>query len=73
MTHRPLQGPPATASVNRILHVQEVEPSQVAIVSGEYFKALRGLLGREAPPASIEFIGERRGVFADVSYVTSRN
>ena len=37
-----------------------------SFLSGEYFKALRGLLGREAPPASIDFIGERRGVFADV-------
>ena len=37
-----------------------------SFVSGEYFKALHGLLGREAPPASIDFIGERRGVFADV-------
>ena len=37
-----------------------------SFLSGEYFKALRGLLGRDAPPASIDFIGERRGVFADV-------
>ena len=37
-----------------------------SFLSGEYFKALRGLLGREAPPVSIDFIGERRGVFADV-------
>ena len=37
-----------------------------SFLSGEYFKALRGLLGREAPPASIDFIEERRGVFADV-------
>ncbi|MDE0458116.1 MAG: N-6 DNA methylase [Chromatiales bacterium] len=37
-----------------------------SFLSGEYFKALRGLLGREAPPAGIDFIGERRGVFADV-------
>ena len=37
-----------------------------SFLSGEYFKALRGLLGREAPPASIDFIGARRGVFADV-------
>ena len=34
--------------------------------SGECFKALRGLLGWEAPPASIDFIGKRKGVFADV-------
>lgn len=37
-----------------------------SFLAGEYFKALRGLLGREAPPASIDFITERRGVFADV-------
>jgi len=37
-----------------------------SFLAGEYFKALRGLLGREAPPASIEFITEREGVFADV-------
>ena len=37
-----------------------------SFLSGEYFKALRGLLGREAPPVSIDFIGKRKGVFADV-------
>ena len=37
-----------------------------SFLSGEYFKALRGLLGREAPPVSIDFLGERKGVFADV-------
>lgn len=37
-----------------------------SFLGGEYFKALRGLLGREAPPVSIDFITERRGVFADV-------
>lgn len=37
-----------------------------SFLAGEYFKALRGLLGREAPPASIDFIVERKGVFADV-------
>ncbi|WP_368905241.1 class I SAM-dependent DNA methyltransferase [Taklimakanibacter lacteus] len=37
-----------------------------SFLSGEYFKSLRGLLGREAPPASIDFIPERKGVFADV-------
>ena len=37
-----------------------------SFLAGEYFKALRGLLAREAPPASIDFIAERRGVFADV-------
>ena len=37
-----------------------------SFLSGEYFKALRGLLGRTAPPVSIDFLGERKGVFADV-------
>ena len=37
-----------------------------SFLAGEYFKALRGLLAREAPPASIDFIEERKGVFADV-------
>ena len=37
-----------------------------SFLSGEYFKALRDLLGREAPPVSIDFLGERKGVFADV-------
>ena len=37
-----------------------------SFLSGEYFKALRGLLGREAPPVSIDFIGKRKDVFADV-------
>ncbi len=37
-----------------------------SFLAGEYFKALRGLLGREAPPASIGFVGTRKGVFADV-------
>ncbi|MGH7088770.1 MAG: HsdM family class I SAM-dependent methyltransferase, partial [Stellaceae bacterium] len=37
-----------------------------SFLAGEYFKALRSLLGREAPPTSIDFILERKGVFADV-------
>ena len=37
-----------------------------SFLAGEYFKALRGLLGREAPPVSIDFLGDRKGVFADV-------
>ena len=37
-----------------------------SFLAGEYFKALRGLLGREAPPVGIDFIGKRGGVFADV-------
>jgi adenine-specific DNA-methyltransferase len=37
-----------------------------SFLAGEYFKSLRDLIGREAPPASIDFIAERKGVFADV-------
>ncbi|MYA03441.1 MAG: N-6 DNA methylase [Caldilineaceae bacterium SB0664_bin_22] len=37
-----------------------------SFLSGEYFKALRGLLGREAPPIAIDFISQRKGIFADV-------
>ena len=37
-----------------------------SFLAGEYFKALRGLLGREAPPVSIDFVATRKGVFADV-------
>lgn len=37
-----------------------------SFLAGEYFKALRGVLGREAPPLSLDFIAERKGVFADV-------
>ena len=35
-------------------------------LAGEYFKALRALLVKEAPPIAIDFITERRGVFDDV-------
>lgn len=37
-----------------------------SFLAGEYFKNLRGLLGREAPPVSIDFVGVRKGVFTDV-------
>jgi adenine-specific DNA-methyltransferase len=37
-----------------------------SFLGGEYFKALRGLLSDEAPPAAIDFIDARRGVFEDV-------
>ena len=40
--------------------------TSTSFLSGEYFKALRVLLGWEAPPVSIDFIAERKGVFADV-------
>ena len=36
-----------------------------SFLAGEYFKALRGLLGREGPPVSIAFVEERKSVFAD--------
>ena len=40
--------------------------SPTSFLAGEYFKALRGLLGRDAPPKIIDFIEERRGIFEDV-------
>jgi adenine-specific DNA-methyltransferase len=40
--------------------------SPTGFLAGQYFKAFRGLLGREAPPARIDFLSVREGVFADV-------
>jgi adenine-specific DNA-methyltransferase len=37
-----------------------------SFLAGEYFKNLRALLGRDAPPATIDFISARKGVFDDV-------
>jgi adenine-specific DNA-methyltransferase len=37
-----------------------------SFLAGEYFKNLRGLLAREAPPVSIDFVASRKGVFDDV-------
>jgi adenine-specific DNA-methyltransferase len=37
-----------------------------SFLAGEYFKRLRALLAREAPPANIDFVAARRGVFDDV-------
>lgn len=37
-----------------------------SFLAGEYFKNLRALLGRDAPPATIDFISVRKGVFDDV-------
>jgi adenine-specific DNA-methyltransferase len=37
-----------------------------SFLAGEYFKSLRGLLGREAPPIEIDFVTLRKGVFEDV-------
>ncbi len=36
-----------------------------SMLSGLYFKALRGLLAAEASPLAVNFVGERDGVFAD--------
>lgn len=36
-----------------------------SFLGGQYFQALRGVLRREAPPVSIDFISSRGGVFAD--------
>lgn len=37
-----------------------------SFLGGQYFKALRGLLKKEAPPVAMDFITERQGVFEDV-------
>jgi adenine-specific DNA-methyltransferase len=37
-----------------------------SFLAGEYFKNLRALLGRDAPPVTIDFVSARRGVFDDV-------
>ena len=37
-----------------------------SFLAGMYFKALRGLLEREAPPVSMGFVEVRKGVFANV-------
>lgn len=37
-----------------------------SFLAGEYFKNLRGMLGFEGTPLSIDFIGDRRGVFDEV-------
>lgn len=37
-----------------------------SFLSGRYYKSLRGLLAREAPPAAIDFVADRSGVFEDV-------
>lgn len=40
--------------------------SPTSFLSGEYFKSLRSLLAKEAPPVSLGFVTERKGVFDDV-------
>ena len=42
-----------------------------SFLAGAYYKALRRLLGNEAPPVRIEFIAERKGVFKDVLQETA--
>ena len=37
-----------------------------SFLAGEYFKALRALLAHAAPPAAVDFIADRKGVFDDV-------
>lgn len=37
-----------------------------SFLAGQYFKRLRGLLGREAPPVAVDFIAQRKGVFDGV-------
>jgi len=37
-----------------------------SMLSGLYYKALRGLLADAAPPLAVNFVSERDGVFADV-------
>ncbi|AXQ96331.1 SAM-dependent methyltransferase (plasmid) [Cereibacter sphaeroides] len=37
-----------------------------SFLAGEYFKNLRTLLGRAAPPATFDFVSVRKGVFDDV-------
>ena len=42
-----------------------------SFLAGEYFKNLRALLGREAPPVAIDFVTARKGVFEEVLQETS--
>jgi len=37
-----------------------------SVLAGEYFKNLRGLLGWEAPPVSVDLVSPRKGVFDGV-------
>ena len=37
-----------------------------SFLAGHYYSALRGLLAKEAPPLSIDFVHARKGVFEDV-------
>ncbi|MDP4572200.1 N-6 DNA methylase [Pseudomonas sp. LPH60] len=42
-----------------------------SFLAGVYFKNLRALLGRSAPPLSIDFVSARKGVFDDVLQETA--
>lgn len=42
-----------------------------SFLSGEYFKALREVLAKDAPPLAMDFISSRRGVFQDVLQETA--
>lgn len=42
-----------------------------SFLAGEYFKALRTVLADEAPPAALDFIHARRGIFEDVLQETA--
>lgn len=42
-----------------------------SFLAGSYFKNLRALLGRSAPPLSIDFVAARKGVFDDVLQETA--
>jgi adenine-specific DNA-methyltransferase len=42
-----------------------------SFLGGEYFKSLRGLIAKEAAPVAIDFVGARKGVFADVLQETA--
>lgn len=37
-----------------------------SFLAGEYFKNLRALLAREAPPATVDFVAVRKGIFENV-------
>lgn len=41
-----------------------------SFLAGQYFKSLRSLLGREAPPVSIDIVASRRNVFENVQQET---
>jgi adenine-specific DNA-methyltransferase len=37
-----------------------------SFLAGEYFKKLRALIAEEAPPVTIDFVAQRKGIFDDV-------